>query len=58
MSMAVDVAPDQAYMSVALGDYRLKAGDRVGAAAAYKAALKYVPDYKEALDGLKKAEGR
>lgn len=58
MSMAVDVAPDQAYMSVKLGDYRLKAGDEVGASAAYKAALKYVPDYKEALDGLRKAEGR
>lgn len=58
MSMAVDVAPDQAYMSVKLGDYRMAAGDKAGAVAAYEAALKFVPDYKEALDGLKKAEGR
>lgn len=55
---AVGVAPEAAYMSVELGDALLEDGDRAGARTAYKDALKYVPDYAEALAGLKKAEGR
>lgn len=55
---AVEIAPDAAYMSVELGDVLLEAGDRAGARTAFRSALKYVPDYAEALAGLKKAEGR
>ena len=32
---------------------KVKAGDTTGAEADYRAALRFVPDYKPALDGLK-----
>ena len=32
---------------------KVQLGDKKGAAADYRAALKYIPDYQPALDGLK-----
>ena len=32
---------------------KIRLGDKTGAAADYRAALKYIPDYQPALDGLK-----
>ena len=39
---------------VARATAKVQVGDKVGAAADYRAALKYIPDYQPALDGLKK----
>ena len=32
---------------------KMQVGDKKGAEADYRAALKYIPDYQPALDGLK-----
>lgn len=57
LETAVKRSPEAAYLSVVLGDYYAEEGRRADAAAAYRRALTYVPDYAEALAGLAKVEG-
>ncbi len=54
---AIALAPEQASMSVTLGEYYLEAGEKQKAREMFTAALKYIPDYQEALDGLQRAGG-
>jgi tetratricopeptide (TPR) repeat protein len=51
---AVAIDPQDAGAYVLLGDIAAKAGDKKGAIANYREALKYVPDYPQAIAGLKK----
>ncbi len=54
LERAVNANPQQANVSVALGDAYLEAGQTAKAAKAYRNALKYVPDYAGALEGLQR----
>lgn len=47
------VSPTDADVLVRRGALKAAAGDKAGAAADFRAALRYIPDYKPALDGLK-----
>lgn len=57
LERAVALAPEQAYLFVTLGDYYAEIGGAAKAEAAYRNALRYVPDYAEALAGLKRLNG-
>jgi len=54
---ALDNAPDDASLYVLLGKYSFESGDVVGAEEAYLAALRFVPDYPAAIEGLRELEG-
>lgn len=56
LEKALETAPQQATLWVTLGDYYSETGKNKEAVAAYREALKYVPDYAEALAGLEKVE--
>lgn len=45
--------PTDSDILVARAQAKIKIGDKTGAAADFRAALKYIPDYQPALDGLK-----
>lgn len=45
--------PIDADILVQRGDVKILIGDKMGAAADFRAALKYIPDFQPALDGLK-----
>ena len=47
------VSPTDSDILVLRAQAKAQAGDKTGAAADYRAALKYIPDYQPALDGLK-----
>lgn len=47
-------APTDSSVLVARANQRIKLGDTAGAKADFQTALKYIPNYPEALDGLKK----
>ena len=51
---AVELAPGQATMRVTLGDLYAERGNDAQAEAAYREALRYVPDYTEAKLGLER----
>lgn len=53
---ALELSPGQANMSVTLGDLYSATNQDDLAKAAYSEALRYVPDYAEALAGLKRIE--
>lgn len=57
LEKAVALAPEQAYLFVTLGDYYAETRANGKAKAAYRNALRYVPDYPEALAGLKRIVG-
>ena len=57
LEKAVALAPEQAYLFVTLGDYYAETRANGKAEAAYRNALRYVPDYPEALAGLKRIAG-
>ena len=57
LEKAVAIAPEQAYLFVTLGDYYAETRATAKAEAAYRNALRYVPDYPEALSGLKRLTG-
>lgn len=46
--------PQESGVLVDRGDVKVKLGDKKGAEADYRLALKFIPDYQPALDGLKK----
>jgi tetratricopeptide (TPR) repeat protein len=48
------INPSDADVLVARGEAKAQTGDKTGAGQDFRAALKYVPDYQPALDGLKK----
>jgi tetratricopeptide (TPR) repeat protein len=54
LEKSVKDAPTQADVWTMLGDLYREAGQTEQAAAAYKRTLEYIPDYKQALDGLAK----
>jgi len=54
---ANEILPSDATILVALGDQLGKSGDAAGAAEAYRMALRFVPDYQGAREGLKRLEG-
>lgn len=54
LEKAVAEQPEQASTLVTLGDYYVEKGEKAKAEKVYRDALTYVPDYKEALDGLKR----
>lgn len=47
------VHADASDVLVARGQEKVRAGDKTGAAADFREALKYIPDFQPALDGLK-----
>ena len=47
-------SPTDADVLVARAEAKTTIGDKAGAASDYRAALKFIPDYQAALDGLKK----
>ena len=53
---ALALAPDQANMRVTLADLYAESGQKALAEAAYREALRYVPDYREAILGLQRLE--
>lgn len=53
---ALKLEPQQSAMWVLLGDYSREVGDTKRAKKAYENALKYIPDYAEALAGLEAIE--
>lgn len=57
LEKAVKQLPDQATVLVALGDVYADLGHNDKAKASYEAALRFVPDDKDALDGLRELEG-
>jgi len=54
---ANEILPSDATILTALGDQLEKSGDATGAAEAYRTALRFVPDYQGAHDGLRRLEG-
>jgi len=54
---ANEILPSDATILVALGDQLGKSGDATGAAEAYREALRFVPDYQGAREGLERLEG-
>ncbi len=56
LELAVEEQPRQASIRVLLGDVYAKAGDAEKAEEQYREALKYIPDYPDALEGLKRIE--
>lgn len=54
LERAVAANPQQVNVSVALGDAYLESGQTAKAEKAYRDALKYVPDYAGALEGLQR----
>ena len=57
LEKAVALAPEQAFLFISLGDYYAETGAKAKAEAAYRNALRYVPDYPEAIAGLKRLAG-
>ena len=57
LEKAVVLAPEQAFLFISLGDYYAETGANAKAEAAYRNALRYVPDYPEAIAGLKRLAG-
>lgn len=55
LEQASQILPTDADILVALGAHRLASQDMTGAAEAFIGALRFVPDHREALDGLEKA---
>jgi tetratricopeptide (TPR) repeat protein len=56
LKAAVAADPTAADSQAALGDAQALAGQKQAAAVSYRNALKFVPDFKPALDGLKRLE--
>lgn len=56
MKQALKENPEAASIAIDLGELYLKLGDKPQAAKAFKQALTYIPDSKQALAGLAKAE--
>jgi tetratricopeptide (TPR) repeat protein len=56
LELAVEEQPRQASIRVLLGDVYAKSGDTEKAEEQYREALKYIPDYPDALEGLKRIE--
>ncbi|TLM81872.1 MAG: tetratricopeptide repeat protein, partial [Actinobacteria bacterium] len=54
LEKAVAEQPEQASTLVTLGDYYVEKGEKAKAEKLYREALTYIPDYKEALDGLRR----
>lgn len=53
---AIEITPNDASMLVTLGGFQAESGDTSAAVASYRAALQFVPDYAEALEGLRELE--
>lgn len=58
LQAALKVDPNAADTLTMLGDAQAGAGQKDAAIVSYKQALKFVPDYQAALDGLKRVGGR
>lgn len=55
LEQASRILPTDADILAALGTHRLSSGDVTGAVDAFAGALRFVPDHREALEGLQKA---
>ncbi|MHB9003610.1 MAG: tetratricopeptide repeat protein [Coriobacteriia bacterium] len=56
LAAAIEITPNDASMFVTLAGYQAQSGDTSSAAASYRAALQFVPDYAEAIQGLRELE--
>jgi tetratricopeptide (TPR) repeat protein len=57
LQAALKIEPNAADTRTLLGDAQAAAGQKEAALASYKQALKFVPDYQPALDGVKQLNG-
>lgn len=53
---AIEITPNDASMLVTLGGFQAESGDTSAAVASYRSALQFVPDYAEAIEGLRELE--
>lgn len=56
LNAASEITPNDASMLVTLAGFQAESGDTSAAAASYRAALQFVPDYAEAIQGLRRLE--
>lgn len=56
LTAASEITPNDASMLVTLAGYQAESGETSAAAASYRAALQFVPDYAQAIQGLRELE--